>query len=133
MSAGYWLVLTLGMTSLLWMPYVLDRVVKLGIPRVLANPGRADMDEQSAWARRAKLAHANAVEGLVVFGPLAALAVHRNIGGTALVANACAVYFFARLLHYVVYSAGIPVVRTVLFLAGFGAQIALVVALLGAA
>jgi uncharacterized MAPEG superfamily protein len=131
MDAGRWLVLTLGMTALLWVPYVLDRFVRIGIPRTLGNPRPTDPDEMSGWARRAKLAHANAVEGLVVFGMLAALAVQRNVGATPLVVNACAAYFFARLLHYVVYTAGIPVLRTLAFLGGFGAQMALLVALWG--
>jgi uncharacterized MAPEG superfamily protein len=115
------------------MPYVLDRFVKLGIPRTLGNPKPSDIDEQSAWASRAKHAHANAVENLVVFAPLALLAVHVGLGAAPLVTGACATYFFARLAHYVMYAVGVPVMRTVAFLAGFGAQAALLVALLQAA
>jgi uncharacterized MAPEG superfamily protein len=120
------------MTQLLWMPYVIDRFVKLGIGRTLGNPKPSDADEQSAWAARAKRAHANAVEGIAVFAPLALLAVQSGLGSTPLVVRACATYFLARVAHYVVYTAGAPVARTLAFLAGFGAQAALLFALLRA-
>jgi uncharacterized MAPEG superfamily protein len=122
MNAQAWLVATLGMTAVMWMPYVLDRFVKIGIMRTLGNPRPADADAQSAWAIRAKRAHANAVENLVIFAPLAILALEGGSCAQA-VASACAVYFFARLVHYVAFAAGVPVVRTLAFLAGFGAQV----------
>jgi uncharacterized MAPEG superfamily protein len=114
------------------MPYVVDRFVKLGIRRTLGNPKPSDTEEQSAWAARAKRAHANAVEGLAVFAPLALVAIQSGLGPTPLVRGACATYFFARLAHYVVYAAGAPVARTLAFLAGFGAHVALLFALLRA-
>ena len=40
------------------------------------------------------------------------------------------VYFFARLAHYVVYSAAIPVARTLTFTAGWLAQIAIIASIL---
>jgi uncharacterized MAPEG superfamily protein len=130
MNAPIWLVATLGMTAVMWMPYVLDRFVKIGIPRTLGNPQPGDADAQSAWAIRAKRAHANAVENLVVFAPLAILAIHHGTAAQGAVANACALYFFARLGHYVVFTAGVPVARTLAFLAGFAAQVLLLLQLL---
>jgi uncharacterized MAPEG superfamily protein len=118
------------MTALMWMPYVLDRFVKIGITRTLGDPQPGDAAVQSAWAVRAKLAHVNAVENLVVFAPLAILAVHADASARGAAATACAVYFFARLAHYVVFTAGLPVVRTLAFLAGFGAQACLLLQLL---
>jgi uncharacterized MAPEG superfamily protein len=112
------------------MPYVLDRFVKLGIRRTLGNPKPSDIDEQSPWAARAKHAQANATENLVVFAPLAVLAIDAGLGAAPSVTGACATYFFARLAHFVLYAAGVPVVRTLAFLAGFGAQMALLLALL---
>ena len=46
-------------------------------------------------------------------------------------ALACAVYFWARLAHVVVFWAGIPVLRTLAFTVGFLAQVALVLAVFG--
>jgi uncharacterized MAPEG superfamily protein len=40
------------------------------------------------------------------------------------------VYFFARLAHYVVYSAAIPAARTLTFTAGWLAQIVLIASIL---
>src|SRR5713101_4654469 len=44
-------------------------------------------------------------------------------------AAACAVYFWARLVHYLVFTFGIPVLRTLSFAVGFAAQAVLVLAL----
>ena len=44
---------------------------------------------------------------------------------------ACAVYFWARLAHAIIYTLGIPVLRTLAFTVGFAAQVALVLAVFG--
>jgi uncharacterized MAPEG superfamily protein len=46
-------------------------------------------------------------------------------------AIACAVYFWARLAHVIVYTIGVPVLRTLAFAVGFVAQVALVLAVFG--
>ena len=125
----YWLALTLGATLLFWMPYVLNRMAVRGIARTLANPAPDD-PPLSPWAERAKAAHANAIENLAVFAP-AALAVHALSLGDATTELACSVYFFARVAHYLVYAAGIPVLRTLSFAAGWAATGILVLRLLG--
>jgi uncharacterized MAPEG superfamily protein len=43
---------------------------------------------------------------------------------------AVVVYFFARLLHFMVYSAGIPAARTLTFTAGWLAQIVIIASIL---
>ena len=48
---------------------------------------------------------------------------------TAATAFACALYFWARLAHVVVYTLGIPVFRTLTFAVGFVAQVLLVLAI----
>lgn len=120
-----WLLATCVLTGVLWVPYILDRMLKLGVPRALGNPQPNDWDEQSPWARRAHRAHLNAVEGLVVFAPLALLASRVTGDGAALAGGAAATYFFARLVHAVVYLLGIPGLRTISFVVGFGAQLTL--------
>ncbi len=73
----------------------------------------------------------NAVENLVVFAPLA-LAVHATGSGTFVTATASMVYFFARAAHFAIGILGVPIpFRTVAFLVGFLAQIALAGTLLG--
>jgi uncharacterized MAPEG superfamily protein len=66
----------------------------------------------------------------VVFAPLA-VAVHLTGMSSATTAAACAVYFYARLAHYLVYTAGIAGLRTLLFAAGWACQMILALTLLG--
>jgi len=61
----FWLVLTIAMTGLLWVPYILDRIMVRGLMAAMANPSPKDKP-QSAWAERLMAAHINAVENLVV-------------------------------------------------------------------
>jgi uncharacterized MAPEG superfamily protein len=83
---------------------------------------------QSPWARRLMAAHTNAVENLIVFAPL--VLTTRALGiATAVTAFACALYFWSRLAHVVVYTLGIPVLRTLSFTGGFVTQALLVLAI----
>ena len=126
----YWLTLTVAMTSLLWVPYILDRAMVRGLMACMANPSPND-PPQSGWAQRMIAAHANAVENLVVFAPLVLIAQALNIH-TGATAFACAFYFWCRLAHVAVYTAGIPVLRTLAFTGGWIAQAILVLAIAGA-
>ena len=125
----YWLVLAVAMTGLLWVPYILDRIMVRGTMGAMANPSPTDTP-QSAWAQRMNAAHANTVENIVVFAPLVLTAQALNIH-TASTAFACALFFWCRLIYVGVYTAGIPVVRTLAFAGGFIAQVMLVLAICG--
>nr|QMS47882.1 FIG00442920: hypothetical protein [uncultured bacterium] len=48
---------------------------------------------------------------------------------TTTTAIACAVYFWARLAHAIIYTLGITVARTVAFAIGFAAQVVLALAI----
>ncbi len=61
-----WLTLTVILTGLLWVPYILDRAMVRGLMGAMANPSRNDKP-QSPWAQRLYFAHTNAVENLVIF------------------------------------------------------------------
>jgi uncharacterized MAPEG superfamily protein len=125
MNTQFYLAATCVFTALLWLPYALNRFAKIGVPRSILNPGPHDLAEHSAWAQRAMKAHANAIENLAVFAPLVLLALHLGMGNSSVIHGAAATYFFARITHYAVYSAGIPVLRTLSFAAGFMAQLAI--------
>ena len=122
-----WLTLTVILTGVLWIPYILDRILVRGLIKAMANPSRNDKP-QSAWAQRLYFAHTNAVENLIIFAPLVLIldAMNRSSAITLL---ACAIYFWARLAHAIVYTLGIPVLRTLAFAGGFVAQAILVLAL----
>ena len=124
----YWLTLTALMTALFWVPYVLNRMVMNGLGGTLAG-GAPDSGTLSLWAQRAMKAHTNAVENLAIFAPIVLTAHVLGISNAATKA-AVVVYFFARLLHFLVYSAGIPAARTLTFTAGWLAQVAIIASIL---
>lgn len=126
-----WLTLTVILTGILWIPYTIDRIKVRGLMGAMANPSRNDKP-QSPWAQRLYFAHTNAVDNLVIFAPL--VLILDNIGYTSsATVTACAVYFWARLAHAIVYALGVPVLRTLAFAVGFGAQVVLVLAIFGKA
>ena len=124
-----WLTLTAILTGVLWVPYILDRIMVRGLMGAMANPSRRDKP-QSPWAERLYFAHTNAVDNLVVFAPLVLVLDALGHSSTSTVV-ACAVYFWARLAHAIVYALGIPVARTLAFAVGFGAQVVLALAVFG--
>ncbi len=125
----FWLTMTALMTAFFWIPYILNRIVEDGVWAALKNP-EPDAHARAAWANRMQAGHTNAVENFVVFAPLA-VAVHVTDMGTSLTALAAATYFFARLAHILIYTFGIPLLRTTAFVIGFGAQVILGFTLLG--
>lgn len=108
-------------TAVLWIPYVLNRVMVRGIADTVGYP--ANPKPLAPWAERLKAAHDNAVENLVVFAVLVLAAQFLEISN-AVTATAALVYFWARVAHAVVYALGIPWLRTLTFTVGFGAQLA---------
>ena len=124
-----WLTLTVILTGLMWVPYILDRAMVRGLMGAMANPSRNDKP-QSPWAQRLYFAHTNAVENLVIFATLVLIlnAMQHSTQSTVI---ACAVYFWARLAHAIIYAMGVPVLRTLAFTVGFLAQVVLVIAVFG--
>ena len=109
-------------TALMWMPYVLNLIAVRGLVAAVSYP--VDPKPLAPWAARMKQAHANAIENLVVFATLV-LVAHIAGVNNEVTAIACAVYFWARVVHYVVLGFGIPWIRTLSFVTGFGCQLAL--------
>ena len=133
-QALFWLTLTALMTALFWLPYSLNRIVSRGLFAAMGNPKPGEENPYitglSPWAQRAYFAHINAVENLAIFAALVLVAQVANMGNNPVIATAAMVYFFARLLHYFVYAAGIPVARTLLFAVSWGATIVIALKLL---
>ena len=57
-----WMTLTVLMTALFWVPYVLDRLAVRGPWTALSDPRPESGEPHSLWAQRAIKAHANAAE-----------------------------------------------------------------------
>jgi uncharacterized MAPEG superfamily protein len=121
--------LAAALTGGLWMPIIFNRLREMGALNALMNP-QPDLRPQADWAYRLANAHRNAIENLVVFAPLA-IGVHVSGLGTAATATAAALFFWSRVAHALIYAFGIPVLRTIAFLIGFGAQATLFLRLFG--
>jgi uncharacterized MAPEG superfamily protein len=124
----FWLVLTIVVTSLLWVPYILDRIFEHKLIPALRNPNR-DSRPKTQWANRLMYAHENAVENMVLFAPLVILVQYLQLS-TMTTIMASMVYFFARLSHVVFYTFGVPYLRTIAYFTGWLAQSYLAIVIL---
>ncbi|MDH3623150.1 MAG: MAPEG family protein [Myxococcales bacterium] len=123
MNSLEWLAATALMTALFWVPYILERMMALGIMGALQPVDPEQMLKQALWAQRARRAHYNAIENLAVFATLVLVAQAMDKAGDSQVLLATQVYFWARLVHFPALTFGITGVRTLAFLAAFAAQI----------
>jgi uncharacterized MAPEG superfamily protein len=83
--------------------------LEVGLPELAGN--REPAPETTGWAGRARRAHFNMIESLVLFAALVLTAVvaQKTTSVTALGAE---IFFWARLVYAFIYVAGIPWVRT---------------------
>lgn len=128
-QAYFYLVLSGLLTVLLWTPYILARVFVWGLPTFLNNypegfPAKAP--EPPLWAQRAQRAHLNLVETMPAFiavvlgaGALADASAYATIGSLA------QIFFLARIAHAVVYTLGVPYLRTPVYLASWATILAI--------
>jgi uncharacterized MAPEG superfamily protein len=100
------------LSAVMWVPYILNTIMVRGLVDAVGYPD--DPKPLAPWAERMKKAHYNAVENLVMFAALVLLLNALGISN-AVTVMACNVYFWSRLAHYLVYSAGIPWLRTLSF------------------
>lgn len=124
-TAYTYLALSGLLTVLLWAPYIVGRMFVWGIPTFLTNYPEGfpkQEPETPLWMDRAKRAHLNMVETMPAFIAVvvaAGLLGDSSIGQT--VGMWAKVFFFARVLHAIVYTLGIPVLRTPVYLASWAA------------
>jgi uncharacterized MAPEG superfamily protein len=123
----FWLTLTVILTGVLWIPYIINRVQVRGLSDALANPSR-DAKPHAPWATRLMFAHDNAIENLAIFAPLV-LILNEIDYSTKWTIYASAVYFWSRVAHLIVYTLGLPGFRTAAFTVGFLAQAVLALAI----
>lgn len=109
------LIASAALTVLLAVPYSAGFLVTRGLYVVAGN--REDFPAGAGWIGRAHRAHLNMVENMVPFAALVlgAAVAGKADGWTALGAQ---VFFYSRVLHAVVYIAGVPWVRTLAYLGG---------------
>lgn len=119
LSSLLWVV---ALSAVMWVPYILNTIMVRGIVDAVGYP--ENPKPPAPWAVRMKAAHYNAVENLVVFAALVLVLDAAGISNATTIL-ACQIYFWARLVHYVVYAAGIPWVRTLSFVVSWLCSIVL--------
>lgn len=125
----FYTTLVAAFTGVVWVPIIVNRLREMGPWAALSNP-QPDVRPHADWAYRLANAHRNAIENLVVFAPLAIM-VHILGLGTALTGGAALVFLCARVAHAVIYTFGIPLLRTIAFAIGFGCEMILAMRILG--
>lgn len=82
----------------------------VGLPKLAGN--REDLPVIGGWAGRAKRAHLNMIENLVLFAALVLIAVAAG-KANATTAIGATIFFWGRLAYAIIYVAGIAWLRTV--------------------
>lgn len=114
------------LTVLLTLPYSIGFLFTRGLFVMAGN--REDFPPGKGWIGRSHRAHLNMVENMVPFTALvlAAVVSGQSDAWTALGAQ---VFFYSRVAHAVVYTLGIPWLRTLAFLGGLVGMAMIVYAL----
>ena len=81
----------------------------VGLPTLAGN--REGLPELTGWAGRAKRAHLNMIENMVLFAALVLIAAAAG-KANAMTAMGAMIFFWARLAYAVIYVAGVPWIRT---------------------
>ncbi len=130
------------MTTDLWMlvwSAVLCLVIPFpGVTALISSPGgwawgvgnRDAPFTVPPWVERGRRAHANMVENLI---PFACLVLVAHVGGKAndMTAFASQLFLGARVVYTLVYMAGIPLLRTLIFAIAFTADVLILTQILG--
>ena len=111
---------TAAFTAIIWIPYILAHILNVGVIPALTYA--ADTVPMPDWAKRAKKAHYNAIEGLVTFAVFI-FAAHAAGVSNEVTQNSAIIYFWLRFGHYFAYLLNIPFGRTLTFAGTWFAQL----------
>ena len=92
---------------------VLGATGEFGLPRLAGN--REDLPAAAGWAGRARRAHLNMLESLVVFA-IVVLVAHASGRANETTALGAALFFWGRVAYALIYVAGIAWLRTLAWL-----------------
>ena len=112
----FYLVLSVGLCGILWVPIVIERVIRVGLTETVGN--NPDTEDLPGWVERLKRTHRNLVDNIVIFGTLVLIlqSVEKSNDTTGL---AALIFFYARLIQTISHIFGIVWVRTVSFVIGW--------------
>jgi uncharacterized MAPEG superfamily protein len=107
-----WLLWAVALTVVQMLIAVTGATLQVGLPKLAGN--RDGMPPLTGWVGRAERAHYNMLESLVLFAALVVIAVLANkTNSTTLMA--AQLFVWARLAYAVIYLAGIPWLRTLVW------------------
>jgi uncharacterized MAPEG superfamily protein len=108
-----WLLWAVALTVVQMLIAVSGATLQVGLPRLAGN--RDGMPPLTGWVGRAERAHYNMLESLVLFAALVVIAVLSNKTSSTTLMGA-QIFVWARLAYALIYLAGIPWLRTVVWL-----------------
>ena len=108
-----WLAWAVALTFAQMLVAVSGATLQVGLPMLAGN--RDGLAPCSGWAGRAQRAHHNMLENLVLFAALVLIAVAASKTNATTLLGA-QLFFWARLVYALVYVAGIPWLRTAVWL-----------------
>jgi uncharacterized MAPEG superfamily protein len=103
------LVWTVALAFLQMLIAVAGATLEFGLPRLAGN--REPTPEATGWAGRARRAHLNMIENLVLFAALVLIAVAAQ-RTNSVTATGAQIFFWGRVAYAAIYLAGIPWLRT---------------------
>ena len=109
-----WLVWAVALTVVQMLIAVTGATLQVGVPRLVGN--REGMPPFTGWVGRAERAHYNMLESLVLFAALVVIAVLSNKTNSTTLMGA-QLFVWARLAYAIIYLAGIPWLRTLVWTA----------------
>jgi uncharacterized MAPEG superfamily protein len=108
-----WLLWAVALTVVQMLIAVSGATLQVGLPRLAGN--RDGLTDCTGWVGRAQRSHRNMLESLVLFAALVLIAVVSNKTNSNTLLGA-QIFVWARLVYAPVYMAGIPWLRTLVWL-----------------
>ena len=108
-----WLLWAVALTFAQMLVAVSGATLQVGLPRLVGN--REGLAPCTGWAGRAQRAHHNMLESLVLFAALVLMAVVSGKTNATTLLGA-QLFVWARLAYALIYLAGIPWLRTLVWL-----------------
>ena len=99
----YYAALSCGLTLLIWVPNLVERIRILGLKVILYyqdGVGPSDPSQMSDWAKRVRRAHNNTIENLIPF--IGLILILNSIGySSELTILGAAIFFWSRLVYII--------------------------------
>ncbi len=111
-----------------FLPYMMAYLKYWGLAVAVGN--RDNPPPLPAWAERSIRAHRNMTENLVHFTAIVAVAQFAGVSND-ITALGATVFFYARVLFLLVYTLGIPWLRTLVFVSGITGEVMILSQLAG--